>query len=327
MAVTRGDPRLRGMGSSHVRLEAIRDLKTAESQAVIINAGTKLATTLALLSALRYAGMPVLLIDCESKDGSLEHFSSMMERHEFDLLSAPLRTHGATLDWLFGVMPAEKLLLVDSDTEILNPNILSWMNDFIDDDRTFGCGFVNGPFWLKDQTGILDGAYYQERPYMPLTMLKVRHVREALQHSQSFEARIIYNDFSPSSRISRRIANLRFRHPRLKRWLPSWKRWMNMFMNTYNGHRPSVVYADTGAEVYQYLKYHRGYTYAGLPDQFCVRYMDHFFGVTRAALAGEATHGQGASMQETAARIRRRLRDVYDFSLPDEAPARLTASR
>jgi len=310
-----------------VRLQAIGDLRSSEARAVIINAGTKLATTLALLSALRYAGMPVLLIDCESKDGSLEHFSRMLARHEFDLLSAPLRSHGATLDWLFGVIPAEKVLLVDSDVEILNGDILRFMNKFIDDDVTFGCGFVNGPFWLKDQAGILEGAYYQERPFLPLTMLKVRHVREALQHGRSFESRIIYNDFSPSSRVSRRIATLRFRHPELKRWLPSWRRWMKLFMNTYHGHRPSVVYVDTGAEVYQYLKYHREYSYAGLPDQFHVRYMTHFFGVTRAALAGAATHGQGSSMQETLAWIRRRLRDAYAVALPDEAPTRLTASR
>src|SRR5215472_5401835 len=98
-----------------MRLESIRDLKAADAQAVIINAGTKHAATLALLSALRYAGMPVLLIDCESKDGSLEHFSRLMETHEFDLLSAPLKSHGGTLDWLFDVVPAEKVLLIDSD--------------------------------------------------------------------------------------------------------------------------------------------------------------------------------------------------------------------
>ncbi len=56
----------------------------------------KLVTTLALLSALRYAGMPVLIIDCRSEDGSWEHFIKLMEAYDFDLLSAPLKKHGET---------------------------------------------------------------------------------------------------------------------------------------------------------------------------------------------------------------------------------------
>jgi hypothetical protein len=300
-----------------MRLETIRDLTPADAQAVIINAGTKHAATLALLSALRYSGLPVLLIDCESPDGSLEHFSRMMEAHEFDLLSAPLKSHGGTLNWLFGVVPAEKVLLVDSDVEILNSCIINMMNLFIDEERTFGCGFVNGPGEITDQPGtLLAGAYFQERPWLPLTMLKVRYVREALQHGQSFEIKTVYNDFTPSVRIARKIAVLRLQHPRLAKLAPSWKRWMKLFMNTYNGHRPSVVYYDTGAEVYQYLRFHREYSYVGLPEQFHVAYATHFFGVTRAVLQGTPTHGRGASMQATAARIRNRLEDAYGLIWP-----------
>ena len=52
----------------------LSDLPRSRERAVIINVGTKIVSPLALLSTLRYAGMPVLLIDCESKDGSLDHF-------------------------------------------------------------------------------------------------------------------------------------------------------------------------------------------------------------------------------------------------------------
>jgi hypothetical protein len=77
--------------------------------------------------------MPVLVIDCESKDGSFEHFKAMMQSHSFDLLSAPLKPHGLTLDWLFASIQADNVLLIDSDAEILNGAILEIMEDAMKD--------------------------------------------------------------------------------------------------------------------------------------------------------------------------------------------------
>ena len=65
------------------------------------------------MSALKYANMPILLIDCESTDGSMQHFTRLMQRYPFDLLSAPLQNHGHTLDWLFLNVPAQNILLID----------------------------------------------------------------------------------------------------------------------------------------------------------------------------------------------------------------------
>lgn len=55
-------------------IQSLSDLAPEPERAIIINVNTKLVTTLALLSTIRHAGMPVLLIDCESTDGSLRHF-------------------------------------------------------------------------------------------------------------------------------------------------------------------------------------------------------------------------------------------------------------
>ena len=82
-------------------IKTLAELGARDEQAVIINVGTKLVSTLALASALRFAGMPVLVIDCESDDGSFAHFSALQSRLNFDLLAAPLRRHSAALDWLF----------------------------------------------------------------------------------------------------------------------------------------------------------------------------------------------------------------------------------
>ncbi|HEY1584439.1 MAG TPA: hypothetical protein VGH63_02055, partial [Polyangia bacterium] len=226
-----------------MRLRDIGELRPHREQAIIINVGTRLPTTLALLSALRHAGMPVLLVDCESKDDSLAYFTSMLATHEFDLLSAPLKPHGRTLDWLFANVAAEHVLLVDSDLELHGPDILTFVRQFIGDARTFGCGFIDEPGFLVAERGFLHNAYYHERPWMPLAMFKVARVREALAHGCSFVDKVVMNDVAGGilTRVTRRIGVP----------LP------NLLRVAYNGMRPEIVYYDTGAELYEHLKFHR----------------------------------------------------------------------
>ena len=71
------------------------------AEAIIINCSTKEQTTLALVSALRHARLPVTVIDCESTDGSLAFFRRLRDRLPFDLAEMPLRRHGDSLDRLF----------------------------------------------------------------------------------------------------------------------------------------------------------------------------------------------------------------------------------
>ena len=298
-----------------MHLRSLEDLAYSDERAVIINVSTKLFTTLALLSALRYASMPTLLIDCESEDGSQEHFAALMKDQPFDLLSAPRRDHGTMLDWLFGHVRANKVLLVDSDLELLTADIITWMRGFIDQEATFGSGFISGPCWMTGQVGLLEhNAYYQERPWIPLTMLKTGMVLEALRAGQSFNMRYVYNDFAPSSAISQSLARLKVRHPRLgKRRLS----WLDPFKVSFYGLKPSIVYCDTGADIYQYLKYEREYIFVGLPDQFHPRYVTHFHGVTRAAL-GHSSSPSGARMAESRSRAAERLADAYGFRMAFE---------
>jgi len=67
---------------------SIRELEPAIERCVIINVSTKVFTTLALMGALKYARMPVLVVDCESTDGSYEHFQDLLHKYEFDLVAA-----------------------------------------------------------------------------------------------------------------------------------------------------------------------------------------------------------------------------------------------
>ena len=286
-------------------LKNISQLTASKHQAVIINVSTKSVTTLALLSVLRFAAMPVLVIDCESQDGSFDHFTRLMKVHDFDLLAAPLKKHGNTLDWIFEFIPAEKVLLVDSDVEILGSEIIRIIKNFIDEERVFGGGFTHGPCWLPDHPGI---GYYQERMWIPLTMLNVAHVRRALHAGCSFIDETILNDFAASNFISRLLA-LRFKKPSLRNRRLSW---LSRFRTSYYGLKPAYVFCDTGAAVYQFLKYREGLSFAGLPAEQHGRYVTHFHGVTRSLLDPDDTNS--TSLAEIDKQVRERLEQVYGFA-------------
>jgi hypothetical protein len=283
-------------------LKSLTDLPAAPERAVIINVGTKWVSTLALLSALRHADMPVLVIDCEYGDGSIEHFRGLMETHTFDLLSAPLKKHGLTLDWLFRNTKDEKILLIDSDVEILGPEIIRLAKNLIeaqpeDQEVVFGSGFTHGPSWLHDHPGI---GYYQERMWIPLTFLRAQHVREALQKGFSFAERLIPNDVSFWPLLSR-ILGLRFRLGFSRGWKLSW---LNPLKRSYYGQKPSYVFCDTGADVFQHLKYDRGLRFSGIPGELHRRFVTHFHGITRQTLDARETNSlQNGGMRQVLERL------------------------
>ena len=279
-----------------MRLGHIGELRPSREQAVIINVGTRLPTTLALLSALRHAGMPVLLVDCESKDDSLAYFSSLNATYEFDLLSAPLQPHGRTLDWLFANVRCENLLLVDSDVDLLGPDILAFMRQFIDDHRTFGAGFIDGPGFLVNERGFLHDAWYHERPWIPLSLFKVSMVKEALAAGCSFVDKVVFNDVAGGlmTKVARRLG----------------VRLPDALRVAYNGWRPELVYYDTGAEVYEHLKFRKEHLFVGLPAHFAPRYVTHFSGVSR-----HVVQGGGTAPDAIAGVVAERLKSGYGLDI------------
>jgi glycosyltransferase involved in cell wall biosynthesis len=294
-----------------MQIQHISELKATDEQAVIINVGTKLVTSLALMSALRYADMPILLIDCESTDGSMQHFSALMQRYSFDLLSAPLQNHGHTLDWLFLNIPAQNILLIDSDLEITKPGLIELMRALIAHPRAFGSGIVHAGDWM---TAInMPHAYYEERMWIPLTLLNVPIIRAALQRGVSFLPRGVFNDFPPSMFISRMLVK-RFRIPLARNLKLSW---LNMFKREFHGIKPSFMQYDTGAELYQYLKTQQ-YAFMGLPWRVGQPYATHFHGVTRRLLNKRDTNG--VELARITAQVERRLRDTYGLSIVEPIP-------
>ena len=230
-----------------MKIKDLSNLSGVKERAIIINVNTKLVTTLALLSTIRYAKMPTLLIDYQSTDGSYEHFSGLMKKYEFDMIVAPLRNHGVTLDWVFSHAKSEKILLVDSDLEIKNSGIIEFCKEYIDEFNVFGCGFTNGPAWLTGQEFAntnLNGALYVERMWIPLTLLRVDSIQVAINEGKSFANFEFDNEYSlvpPFAKLRKENASVR----KLFKCGPHWLRL------PIHGTRPSLICYATGAQIFE----------------------------------------------------------------------------
>lgn len=258
-------------------VQNLSDLSVVKRRAVIINYNTKHVTLLSLLSTLRYTAAPVLLIDCESTDGSYSFFESLLCKYPFDLIRAPLRKHGLTLDWLFSNIKDEEILLIDSDVEVLNNEIFSFLDKHILDDKIFGGGFLDGTGFLKQSNTL-----YFERPYMPFALFKVKYVLEALNAGRSFADVMVRNEYGQLStkftRVIRKIFEIFHAKP------------PQFFREKYFISYPEKVYYDTGAKIYEYLRFERFLFFLNLPETCHSKYMTHFWGVTRNIINSNENH-------------------------------------
>jgi hypothetical protein len=304
-------------------INAIDELPSLPKLAVIINCGTKWLTTLALASTLRRTDFPVLIVDCESKDASKQHFSEVSARQgwQFHWLELPLQRHGLTLDAIFREARAEAILLVDSDLEIRDGRVVAAMTTALDGDRqAYGAGFLHAAGWLGEQHGLPEHVgWYAERMWIPLVLLRTDAVRRALERALSFAQRRSFSAFPA--------------HPRLSRWL-AYRYWLPGIRELgfraaasdgaaggFGGRspKPAFVEFDTGALLHDWLR-GRGYRYLQL-DNSLWGDVTHYHGVTRAGLSAllqRLTRASGllGGRNETAERtviseVRQRLLEGY----------------
>jgi hypothetical protein len=123
--------------------------------------------------------------------------------------------------------------------------------------------------------------YYQERMYIPCVLLKTVPVKEALRSGHSFAAKKVYNDF-PLIPLFSRLLYYRFYFNFFQRHDISILRLFRKIYNDY--YKPSMIYYDTGADIYMYLKYKCGYDFIGLPQRYSNQYFAHYHGITRKIL-------------------------------------------
>ncbi len=272
--------------------------------AVIVNYNTWLSSALAILSTLKHVDADLLVCDCHSSDGSYELFRRLQEKHGFFLTRIPLRNHGDTLDELCRVLQAEYVFFIDSDSEILDPEYMKTMQRNIRLEGVFGAGFVHGPCVLSIDE---EKGHYAERPWMPCTLLNLRHIRTALDRGKSFRDGVMHNEF-PHIPPLRALFKLRMKIPGIRN-MPF--RFLKPFRGTYFFSRPVYIYRDTGAEVYEYLKYARGYHFVGLPADLHEPYVKHYHGITRRMINPDVE--PATTMKDVSGEIETRLQTVYGF--------------
>ncbi len=267
-------------------------LAEAEARAVVINVDTDVAAAVALASVNKRTRLPALLVNCEPTDQSRATFKKLQERWGFDIVEQPIRTHGATLDWVFRNPKADKLLLLDSDAELLGGGSawVAQMRRYLDRRKVFGAGFIKS-------ARVTPQIYAPERPLTPCMMLRTRDIQDCLAAGVSFEYRAVSNDFCFSPRISNLLAArlddpwvfvpsdswvTRLPEPVRKRLTKSTLPILNWARQTIDERRPSYVVYDTGAEVYRWCRSIPGKFFAGLP-QGCLKgeFVHHGPGVSR----------------------------------------------
>ena len=307
----------------------LTDLPFAPVRAVIINCGTKWVTSIALASVLARTDCPVLVIDCESKDGSALHFERLARSCglNFHWLRWPLRPHPDALDALFRSFPSDFVLLVDSDVELLSGRVFAAMTSEIAADASaYGAGFLHGPAWMGAEHGLPScTGYYAERMWIPLVLLRTAFVGRALEAGCSFANRRLFLEIPDWPNLSRWIGyRYRIRGMRHLRIPERWRRHRRQGVEI-DGHYPAFIEYDTGADLHRELL-KAGYSFARLPEALWgdVR---HYHGVTRAGLAGRvrraatslrlASIDAGTEERSVASDIRLRLSDVYGIRLPD----------
>jgi hypothetical protein len=263
-------------------VDSLKEIPILKKVAVIVNVGTKYVTSLALLSWLKHSNLPVVVIDCESKDGSYEYFTELNKTHTFYLTKLPLKKHGYTIDHIFNELKADYIYLVDSDTEVVNADIFTFIDSYIERDNVFGVGYIHEGGWLE-QESLLRGlkfGYFHERMWIPFTCLNVEKVRMALSKGYSFINVNKLNDFYPSQLLSKLLIARQLipgmKHTRLSL--------LNIFKKSINGQKPSYIVYDTGALIYHYLKYDKGYDFVGIPAKYHGDSVLHYHGVTRKML-------------------------------------------
>ena len=300
-------------------LDDLSELPACRQCAVIINCGTRMTTTLALASLRAATRMPILLIDCESRDGSRAHFSRLAAQHgmDFHWLDWPLRKHGHALDALLAGIAAEEVLLVDSDVDIRSGEVIETLQSALAADaQAYAAGFRHGPEWLGAEHGLPDGVgYYAERMWIPLVLLRVAALRPALASGASFIQRREYVEFPRHPYLSRALG-LRF-------WLPGLRR-IGPRGQPGNTRSPAFIEFDTGARLHAQLVA-RGHRLIGLPDSLWQQ-VDHFHGVTRAGhrrLLRRLVQKLGLRVASNdspelgiAAEVRRRLVEVHGLRDP-----------
>lgn len=293
-------------------VQSISELPPVPCRAVIVNVSTKEVSTLALLSLLRYSRLPVMLLDLESTDGSLEHFSRLAEKEpRLDLCQGTLQKHGYVLDRIFRESRDENLLLVDSDLEICDAGIVGRMLEAVAAPGVFGAGAIHNEPWLDHRHGFpAKLVHYRERMWIPFTLLRVESIRKAILTQHSFINRWVPNELTRFPWLAK-LLSLRFFVPGVKHIRADFL-WRTR--RTYGNLRPNLVCCDTGAEIFCYLRDSLGEKFVNFGIDYVETLARHYHGVTRRQL--HRRDQNATEVRNIREEVLQRLNDLYNFQFP-----------
>jgi glycosyltransferase involved in cell wall biosynthesis len=287
----------------------VRNLPPVSELAVIINVQTKYISTLALLGTIRHLKIPAVLIDCESQDGSFDWFQSLQASYSFHLIRAPLRPHGAALDAVFQSTTADRLVLIDSDMEILNGEMFQLMRAKLHEKNVYGAGYFEPGSWLETHYGTEEPlshgiGFYKSRPWIPFSMFRVEPIRAALAAGASFKHKLVLNDFPQLPGV----ANLLFRRFHFPFFRRRPLRALDLFRKEYEEQRPAYVFFDTGAQIHEVLS-KNGFSFGNVGQAIPPWSVSHLQGGTRHLLQGPSSDAHAASEDV----VLEKLRKDYGF--------------
>ena len=260
-------------------IHSLVELPPVDRVALVINCSTRVFTSLAIASLQSFSRVPTLIIDCESTDGSLEHFHKIFAKtaHEVFVLSMPLKPHGETLDAIFSLMSIPEVLLMDSDVEILDRDILESMDAALSSEsKSYGSGLLQRGEWMtlpfhRYPRGV---AWYNERMWVPLTLLRTAIVAKCVEAGHSFSAARDYVEVPGWRKLSHFMSH-RFRL-------------LSPIFRT-ESKEPKILEWDTGSQIHNALVT-GGNRFVDIEERYW-KSVHHVHGVTRSRLSSMLFRG------------------------------------
>jgi hypothetical protein len=125
-----------------MRIETLDALSPVSTRAVVVNLQTDHATTLAVASLRRHAPEArVLVVDLDPTEAGRAYFDRMAAAWDFDVFESHDRPHGDVLDEVVPRALADRVLLFDSDAELVDPNLFATLCDAVGASDVYAAGF------------------------------------------------------------------------------------------------------------------------------------------------------------------------------------------
>lgn len=296
----------------------IEKLSYKYERAVIINCGTLMCTTLAILSSLKYLHIPLLVIDCkgDNVEGDFIALNKLKQKYEFELVEMPLMSHGSLLDRLFLYLKSDYIYLVDSDVEILNEDACCVLrkvqaSTLVSKENVFGYGFTQcaglglPPF---------ERVFHMERMWIPLVCLNRHLIAKYIECGYSFNICSRSNFYYP--KISSMLVKIRnkFNKSRIVVFGVFFDNVLSLFRKKHISKKIDKYDYDTGALLYEKMindgLHYIGYNFYSYP-YFC----SHYCGVTRNKLYDNEP--VSTSEQKIEVLIKTRLVEKFNFRYDD----------